>query len=76
MWSSMAEDEKTIDVSSHTSILYRPMITNLKDYLDIRLSGFFYAHELVNAEMTLMEERENRKDSELNLLNTDNLPIC
>lgn len=70
------EDEKTIDVSSHTSILYRPMITNLKDYLDIRLSGFFYAHELVNAEMTLMEEREKKKGSELDSLNVDKLPTC
>ena len=70
------EDEKTINASCHTSILYRPMITNLKDHLSIRLSNFFYAHDLVNAEMTLMAERENRKDSEHNLFNTDHLPIC
>jgi hypothetical protein len=70
------EDEKTISASCQTSILYRPMITNLKDYLYIRLSNFFYAHDLVNAEMTLLAEREKRKDSELNLLNIDNLPFC
>lgn len=70
------DDEKTIEASCHTSILYRPMITNLKDYISIRLHNFFFAHDLVNAEMTLMAEREKKKDSELNLLNADNLPIC
>ena len=74
-------EENTIDVSCYTAILYRPMITNLKDYLHIRLQNFFYAHDLVNAQITLMEERErwnqpNEKDSEPNLLDPNNLPIC
>lgn len=47
------EEEKTMTVSSTTSILYRPMIANLKDYLGIRLSNFFFAHELINSEMVL-----------------------
>ena len=70
------EEEKRIYASCHTSILYRPMITNLKDYLEIRLSNFFFAHDLVNAEMTLMEEREKKKGSELDPFNVDKLPIC
>ncbi|MCR4959093.1 MAG: hypothetical protein K6B13_10925 [Prevotella sp.] len=70
------EDKKTINVSCCTSIPYSPMITNVREHLYDRLSSFFYAHHLVNAEMTLMAERENGNDSEQNLFNTDNLPIC
>lgn len=70
------EDKKIIYASSHTSILYHPMITNLKDYLSVRLDNFFFAHDLVNAEMTLMEEREGKKESELESLDVDKLPTC
>ena len=70
------EEEKRIYASCHTSILYRPMITNLKDYLEIRLSNFFFAHDLVNAEMTLMEKREGKKETEQDSFNVDKLPIC
>ena len=70
------EEEKRIYVSCNTSILYRPMITNLKEYLEIRLSNFFFAHDIVNAEMTLMAVIGSKKESELDSFNVDNLPIC
>ena len=57
------EEDRTIDVSCSTSILYRPMITDLKHHLSIRLSNFFYAHELINAAMALdkgLSERQQR----------------
>lgn len=63
------EEERTIDVSCSTSILYRPMITDLKHYLFIRLSNFFYAHELINAAMALdkgLSERQQRAGAEQN----------
>lgn len=70
------DEEQTIGVYSKTCILYRPMITNLKEYLDIRLNNFFLAHDLVNSEMTLMAERDRKKQSELDLSNLDKLPVC
>ena len=51
-------EKRAMYVHSTTSILYRPMIFNLKDYLYLRLSNFFFAHDLINAEMTLLTERE------------------
>lgn len=70
-------DEKTreIGVYGRTSILYRPTITNLREYLGIRLNNFFFAHDLVNSEMTLMAERD-KKRSEMDLSDIDKLPIC
>lgn len=70
------EEMREIGVYSRTSILYRPTITNLKDYLSIRLHNFFLAHDLVNSEMTLMEERDKKKRSELDLSDIDILPVC
>jgi len=58
------EEEEYIGVYCTTSILYRPIITNLKDYLRIRLSNFFLAHDLVNTEMILQAEREGIKQEE------------
>lgn len=68
-------DDENICVYCKTSILYQPMISNLKDYLDIRLRNFFLAHNLVNSEMTLMAERDKKKMEELDLLNIDKLSI-
>ena len=57
------EEEQFMGVYCTTSILYRPMITNLKDYLRIRLLNFFYAHDIVNAEMTLIKEKEQQPNN-------------
>ena len=54
------EEERTMEVSTTTSILYRPMIFNLKIYLQTRLHNFFYAHDLVHAETVLLKEREEQ----------------
>ncbi|MBR0389319.1 MAG: hypothetical protein IJK37_04380 [Prevotella sp.] len=62
-------DEQYLCLYCTTHILYRPAISNLKDYLDIRLNNFFFAHDLVNSEMTLMAEREKRDQFEQDLLN-------
>ena len=62
-------DEQYLCLYCTTHILYRPAISNLKDYLDIRLNNFFFAHDLVNSEMTLMAEREKRGQFEQDLLN-------
>ena len=69
------DDEKYIGVYCTTSILYRPMITELKDYLAIRLNNFFLAHDLVNSEMTLMAERDRKKQSELDMIKIDKSPV-
>lgn len=68
-------DDDFIKVYCKTSILYRPMISNIKEYLDIRLNNFFLAHDLVNSEMTLMAERDRKKQEELESLNVDKLSI-
>ena len=62
-------DEQYLCLYCTTHILYRPAISNLKDYLDIRLNNFFFAHDLVNSEITLMAEREKRDQFEQDLLN-------
>ena len=54
------EEERTMEVSTTTSILYRPMIFNLKIYLQTRLHNFFYAHDLVHAETVLLKERQEQ----------------
>ena len=54
------EEERTMEVSTTTSILYRPMIFNLKIYLQTRLHNFFYAHDLVHAETVLQRERDEQ----------------
>ena len=69
------DDEQYIGVYCTTSILYRPMITELKDYLAIRLNNFFLAHDLVNSEMTLMAERDRKKQSELDMIKIDKSPV-
>ena len=68
-------DEQYICLYCTTHILYRPAISNLKDYLDIRLNNFFFAHDLVNSEMTLMAEREKRDQSAFDLPNIDDSNI-
>ena len=67
-------DDEYIRVYCKTSILYRPMISNIKDYLDTRLHNFFLAHDLVNSEMILMSERDKKKD-ELDSLSVDKLSL-
>ena len=64
-------DEQYICLYCTTHILYRPAISNLKDYLDIRLNNFFFAHDLVNSEMTLIAEREKKNLPTLDLPNID-----
>lgn len=64
-------DEQYLCLYCTTHILYRPAISNLKDYLDIRLNNFFFAHDLVNSEMTLMAEREKKNLPTLDLTNID-----
>lgn len=54
------EEIRKLCVFCSTSILYRPMVINLKDYLQIRLNNFFLAHDIVHAEMVLLKEREER----------------
>ena len=68
-------DEQYLCLYCTTHILYRPAISNLKDYLDIRLNNFFFAHDLVNSEMTLMAEREKRDQSAFDLPNIDDSNI-
>ena len=68
------EETREIGVYGRTSILYRPTITNLKDYLSIRLHNFFLAHDLVNIDMLLADEREKLKQPEI--IKVDKLPIC
>lgn len=70
------KETRAIGVYGRTSILYRPAITNLKEYLDIRLNNFFFAHDLVNSEMTLMAERDKKGLLEQGLLDVDKLPVC
>ena len=64
-------DEQYLCLYCTTHILYRPAISNIKDYLDIRLNNFFFAHDLVNSEMTLMAEREKKNLPTLDLTNID-----
>jgi hypothetical protein len=64
-------DEQYLCLYCTTHILYRPAISNLKDYLDIRLNNFFFAHDLVNFEMTLMAEREKKNLPTMDLTNID-----
>lgn len=68
-------DDEYIRVYCKTSILYRPMISNIKDYLDTRLHNFFLAHDLVNSEMVLMAERDKKKHEGLDSLNVDKLSL-
>lgn len=69
------DDEKYIGVYCTTSILYRPMVSDLKDYLAIRLNNFFLAHDLVNSEMTLMAERDRKKQEDLDIIKIDKSPV-
>ena len=60
-----------------TSILFRPMVHNLRQYLYTRLSNFFLAHDIINAEMLLLKERE-----QVGLVHSvidvspDDMPVC
>lgn len=63
------DTEQYVCVYCTSHILYRPAISNIKDYLDIRLNNFFFAHDLVNSEMTLMAEREKKDQPERDFLN-------
>ena len=67
------DEEKYIKIYYKTCILYRPMISNLKDHLEIRLNNFFLANDLVNTEMILKEERDKMKQE---MFKMDKLPIC
>ena len=67
------DEGKYIKIYCTTSILYRPMISNLKEHLDIRLNNFFLANDLVNTEMILKEERDKMKQE---MFKMDKLPIC
>lgn len=69
------KDTREIGVYCRTSILYRPTITNIKDYLAIRLNNFFLAHDLVNSEMTLMAERDKKKQEDLDIIKIDKSPV-
>ena len=69
------KDTREIGAYCRTSILYRPTITNIKDYLATRLCNFFLAHDLVNSEMTLMAERDKKKQSELDIIKIDKSPV-
>ena len=69
------KDTREIGVYCRTSILYRPTITNIKDYLAIRLNNFFLAHDLVNSEMTLMAERDRKKQEDLDIIKIDKSPV-
>lgn len=68
------EEENIMGVYCTTSILYRPTITELTDYLCTRLHNFFLAHDFVNTDMLLADEREKLKRQEL--IKEDKLPIC
>ena len=64
------EEEQAIYVSCTASILYQPMIFNLKQYLYTRLLNFFFAHDIINAEMTLMAERDaSQQGRMINVIN-------
>lgn len=52
------EELQRMYVSSTHCILYHPMIANIKEYLYIRLSNFFFVHDVVNTEMMMMEKKE------------------
>lgn len=70
------DDEQYIGVYCTTSILYRPTITDITDYLSIRLHNFFLAHDLVNSEMILMSERDIKEQKdELDYLNVDKYSV-
>ena len=55
------EEFQRMYVSSTHCILYNPMITNIKDYLYIRLANFFFVHDVVNTEMMMMEKKEKHE---------------
>ena len=59
-----------------TNILYRPMILDIKKYLQIRLSNFFLAHDIIHAEMVLLKERASQQKQALIDMSPDKLPVC
>ena len=59
-----------------TNILYRPMILDIKKYLEIRLSNFFLAHDIIHAEMVLLKERDSQQKQALIDMSPDKLPVC
>ena len=59
-----------------TNILYRPMILDIKKYLEIRLSNFFLAHDIIHAEMVLLKERASQQKQAMIDMSPDKLPVC
>ena len=59
-----------------TNILYRPMILDIKKYLEIRLSNFFLAHDIIHAEMVLLKERASQQKQTMIDVSSDKLPVC
>jgi hypothetical protein len=60
-----------------TSILFRPMVHNLRQYLYTRLSNFFLAHDIINAEMLLLKEREQVALAHSVMdVSPDDMPVC
>ena len=59
-----------------TNILYRPMILDIKKYLEIRLSNFFLAHDIIHAEMVLLKERASQEKQTMIDVSPDKLPVC
>ena len=71
-------DEKSHAIGAYcsTSILYRPMILDMKKYLEIRLSNFFLAHDIIHAEMVLLKERASQQKQTMIDVSSDKLPVC
>lgn len=58
------EEEQEMYIYCTRCILYRPMITNFKKHLEIILHNFFHAHNLLNAELVLLQERDRQNQPE------------
>lgn len=71
-------DEKNHAIGAYcsTNILYRPMILDMKKHLEIRLSNFFLAHDIIHAEMVLLKERDSQQKQALIDMSPDKLPVC
>lgn len=71
-------DEKNHAIGAYcsTNILYRPMILDMKKHLEIRLSNFFLAHDIIHAEMVLLKERDSQQKQTMIDVSPDKLPVC
>jgi hypothetical protein len=52
------------------------MILDIKKYLEIRLSNFFLAHDIIHAEMVLLKERASQQKQTMIDVSSDKLPVC